>query len=72
MPGFLFVLNKGARGFKANFMPGNPDILWLGKPLDHAREQVIEFTVPTRPGDCPYICTFISYHVVRRRMLHVK
>jgi azurin len=40
--------------------------------IDHGKEQVIEFTAPTKPGDYPYVCTFPGHHLLMRGVLHVK
>ncbi len=66
------ALTLGANGFAVGFVPKSPDILWASKLLDHGKEQVIEFTAPTKPGDYPYVCTFPGHHLLMRGMLHVK
>jgi plastocyanin len=62
----------GAKGFEVGFVPETPDILWASKLVDPGKEQVIEFTTPTTPGDYPYLCSFPGHHVIMRGMLHVK
>ena len=52
------AINLGAKGFEMNFVPESPDILWASKLVENGKEQVIEFTAPTAPGDYPFICSF--------------
>lgn len=66
------AMTLGANGFAVGFVPDSPDVLWASKLLDHGKEQVIEFTAPTKPGDYPYVCTFPGHHLLMRGMLHVK
>ena len=62
----------GAKGFDTGFIPENKDILWHSKLLDHGKEQVIEFTAPTKPGDYPYVCSFPGHYLIMRGVMHVK
>ena len=62
-------MGLGAKGFEVGFVPESPDILWAIKLLDHGKEQVVEFTAPTEPGDYPYICTFPGHHMMMRGTL---
>jgi azurin len=62
----------GAEGFNVGFIPKSRDIIWASKLIDHGKEQVIEFTAPTKPGDYPYVCTFPGHHLLMRGVLHVK
>ena len=62
----------GAKGFDTGFIPDSPDILWHSKLLDHGKEQVIEFTAPTKPGDYPYVCSFPGHYLIMRGVMHVK
>ena len=62
----------GAEGFNVGFIPKSSDIIWASKLIDHGKEQVIEFTAPTKPGDYPYVCTFPGHHLLMRGVLHVK
>ena len=66
------AIGLGAEGFKVGFVPKNKDILWASKLIDHGKEEVIEFTAPTTPGDYPYVCTFPGHHLLMRGVLHVK
>ena len=66
------AMQLGARGFELAFVPESPDIIWASKLLDHGKEDVIEFTAPTTPGDYPYICSFPGHHIVMRGVLKVK
>jgi len=62
----------GAEGFKAGFVPKSDDIILGSKLIDHGKEQVIEFTAPSKPGDYPYVCTFPGHHILMRGVLRVK
>jgi azurin len=62
----------GAKGFEMNFVPESPDIIWASKLVDPGKEQVIEFTAPTAPGEYPYICSFPGHHLIMRGTLKVK
>ena len=41
----------GAEGFKMSFVPKTDDVIWSTKLIDHRKEEIIEFTAPTSPGD---------------------
>ncbi|OYW77148.1 MAG: cytochrome C precursor [Verrucomicrobia bacterium 12-59-8] len=66
------ALVLGAKGFDTGFIPDSPDILWHSKLLDHGKEEVIEFTAPSKPGDYPYMCSFPGHYLIMRGMMHVK
>ena len=66
------AIAMGAEGFKAGFVPKSDDIIWGSKLIDHGKEQVIEFTAPSKPGDYPYVCTFPGHHILMRGVLRVK
>ncbi len=56
----------GAAGFAQDYVPKSPDILWASKLIDHAKDQVIEFTAPAAEGAYPYICSFPGHHQLMR------
>ena len=62
----------GAAGFANGFIPDNKNILWHTKLLDAGKEEVIEFTTPTKPGDYPYMCSFPGHSIIMRGVMHVK
>ncbi len=66
------ALALGAKGFDTGFIPESNDILWHSKLLDAAKEEVIEFTAPTKPGDYPYMCSFPGHSIIMRGVLKVK
>ncbi len=66
------ALVMGAKGFETGFIPDNKNIIWHSKLLDAGKEEVIEFTTPTKPGDYPYMCSFPGHSIIMRGMLHVK
>jgi len=61
----------GAKGFENGFIPEGGDVIWHTKLLDHAKEEVLEFTAPA-PGDYPYICSFPGHGIIMRGVLKVK
>ncbi len=66
------AMNLGAKGFEVNFVPESPDIIWASKLVENGKEQVIDFTAPTVPGDYPYICSFPGHHIIMRGTMKVK
>ncbi len=62
----------GAKGFDTGFIPESKDIIWNTKLLDHGKEEVVDFTAPTSPGDYPYVCSFPGHHLIMRGVLKVK
>ncbi|MGB0581287.1 MAG: PVC-type heme-binding CxxCH protein [Limisphaerales bacterium] len=66
------AMTLGANGFAVGFVPDNKEILWASKLLDHGKEQIIEFTAPTKPGDYQLVCTFPGHHLLMRGVMHVK
>jgi len=68
----MAAMTLGAKGFELGFVPPSKDIIWASKLLDHGKEEVIEFTAPTKPGDYPYVCTFPGHHILMRGMLKVR
>ncbi|CAN5909719.1 hypothetical protein BH11VER1_BH11VER1_09710 [soil metagenome] len=66
------ALVMGAKGFETGFIPDNKNIIWHSKLLDAGKEEVIEFTAPTSPGDYPYMCSFPGHSIIMRGVLHVK
>ena len=66
------ALIMGAKGFETGFIPENKNIIWHSKLLDAGKEEVIEFTTPTAPGDYPLMCSFPGHSIIMRGVLHVK
>jgi azurin len=65
------AITMGAKGFENGFIPEGGDVIWHTKLLDHAKEEVIEFTAPA-PGEYPYICSFPGHGIIMRGVLKVK
>ncbi|GEP44500.1 PVC-type heme-binding CxxCH protein [Brevifollis gellanilyticus] len=65
------AIAMGAKGFENGFIPEGGDVIWHTKLLDHAKEEVIEFTAPA-PGEYPYICSFPGHGIIMRGVLKVK
>jgi len=60
----------GNDGFKKQWRPDSPDILWGSTMIDYEEKSVITFTAPA-PGDYPYVCTFPGHALLMRGMMHV-
>jgi putative heme-binding domain-containing protein len=67
----LKAMALGAGGFAVSYVPESSDILWASKLVDHAKQEVIEFTAPTEEGAYPYICSFPGHHQLMRGTLFV-
>lgn len=65
------AITMGAKGFENGFIPEGGHVIWHTKLLDHAKEEVIEFTAPA-PGEYPYICSFPGHGIIMRGVLKVK
>ena len=57
-------------GFKKQWRPDTPDILWGSTMIDYEEKSVISFIAP-EPGDYPYVCTFPGHALLMRGMMHV-
>jgi plastocyanin len=60
----------GNDGFKKQWRPDTPKILWGSTMIDYEQKSVISFTAP-EPGDYPYVCTFPGHALLMRGMMHV-
>jgi len=60
----------GNDGFKKQWRPDTPKILWGSTMIDYEQKSVINFTAP-EPGDYPYVCTFPGHALLMRGMMHV-
>ena len=65
------AIAMGAEGFKTGFVPPSSDVIWASKLIDHGKEQVIEFTAPSKPGEYPYVCTFPGHAMMMRGVMKV-
>jgi len=54
-------------GFKKQWRPDTPKILWGSTMIDYEEKSVISFTAPA-PGDYPYVCTFPGHALLMRGM----
>lgn len=61
----------GAKGFETGFIPDSDQILAHSKLLNHRQAELVEFTAPTEPGDCDFICTFPGHWRLMRGVMHV-
>ena len=62
----------GADGFKKQFLPETPDILFATKLLDQKEAEELEFTAPSAPGKYPFVCTFPGHATLMRGVMTVK
>ena len=53
---------------ETGFIPENKNIIWHTKLLNASKEEVIEFNVPTKPADYPYMCSFRGHSCIMRGM----
>jgi len=60
----------GNDGFKKQWRPDTPKILWGSTMIDYEQKTVISFTAP-EPGDYPYVCTFPGHALMMRGTMHV-
>lgn len=67
----LAAMQLGADGFKANWIPEDDRILAHSKLLDFNQSEVLEFTVPEKPGDYQFVCTFPGHHILMRGVMKV-
>ncbi|MBT4901486.1 MAG: hypothetical protein HON54_06210, partial [Verrucomicrobia bacterium] len=64
------AIQLGNDGFKKQWRPDTPKILWGSTMIDYEQKSVISFTAPA-PGDYPYVCTFPGHALLMRGMMHV-
>ena len=67
----LAALQLGAQGFAKNFIPDSNEIIAHSQLVDNGSEEVIEFTVPDKPGNYQYVCTFPGHYVLMRGVMKV-
>ncbi|MDB4341788.1 SMP-30/gluconolactonase/LRE family protein [bacterium] len=60
----------GNDGFKKQWRPDTPNILWGSTMIDYEEKSIISFIAPV-PGDYPYVCTFPGHALLMRGMMHV-
>jgi azurin len=52
------AMAKEPDGFARNFVPATAEVLYSTKLLNTGETARLRFTVPTRTGSYPYVCTF--------------
>jgi putative membrane-bound dehydrogenase-like protein len=65
------AMAMGAAGFANGFIPPGGDVLHHTQLLDHGKQQVLEFTLPS-PGDYPFICSFPGHGIIMRGVLKAR
>ena len=53
-------------------MPKNENIIIASGLVDNGKEQVLELTAPTEPGDYQFVCTFPGHHLLMRGVMKVR
>jgi azurin len=60
------------KAMEKNYIPENTNDILVHTPLAHPGESVtIQFTLPSEPGDYPFICTFPGHWLQMRGTFHV-
>jgi len=65
-------LQLGAEGFTKQFIPDSKKVIAASKLVDHKKTEVMEFKVPSKPGDYQYVCTFPGHSLLMRGVMTVK
>jgi glucose/arabinose dehydrogenase/azurin len=52
------AMAKQPDGFAKNFVPATPEVLYSTRLINTGETARLRFTVPTRTGSYPYVCTF--------------
>ncbi|MFT5126789.1 MAG: azurin/lysophospholipase L1-like esterase [Rhodothermales bacterium] len=66
------AMTLGAAGFAKGFVPDSKQIIAATKLVDGDKEEVIEFTAPSKPGAYPFVCTFPGHAQIMRGIMTVK
>ena len=65
------ALAMSGKGPEAEYIPNSPDIIKASPLLDSEGEFAITFTVPAKPGEYPYMCTFPGHWRIMNGMMIV-
>jgi glucose/arabinose dehydrogenase/azurin len=65
------AMATSANGFEKNFVPDLTDVLFATPLVNAGASAKLNFTVPTKPGNYPYICSFPGHWRVMRGILKV-
>ncbi len=64
-------LAQDPKGAENNYVPKMPEVLFATKMVDPNEKAVLTFTVPTKPGVYPFICTFPGHWRIMQGVLKV-
>ena len=65
-------LALGAKGLKESFNPKTPEVLVASPVLLPGKSYVMRLTVPSRPGEYPYVCTYPGHGQLMHGIMVVK
>jgi len=65
------AMKMGLDGERLNFVPDNAAVLAHTTLLQPGKSDTIYFTVPSVPGDYPFICTYPGHYLVMKGVLKV-
>ena len=65
------TLAIGAKAIEQNFIPDIPEVLASTPQVAPNRKYVLYMTVPSEPGDYPYICTYPGHSQLMHGILKV-
>jgi azurin/glucose/arabinose dehydrogenase len=65
------ALNLGLDGERMNFVPNSSKVLFHTSLLQPNKSETIYFTVPEKPGNYPYVCTYPGHYIVMRGIMKV-
>ncbi len=66
------AMATSANGFEKNFVPDLADVLFATPLVNAGASTKLNFTVPSTPGDYPYICSFPGHWRVMRGIMKVR
>lgn len=65
------ALNLGLSGERLHYIPQSGKVLFYTGLLQPGKAETIYFTVPDKPGDYPFVCTYPGHYLVMRGILKV-
>ena len=68
----LAAIQLGAKGFDLNWVPESNKIIIASLMINYQDETVLEFNAPEKPGDYPFVCTFLGHHLRMRGVMKVR
>ena len=65
------VMAKLEDGYKRNFVPNIPEVLFSTPLVDGGKSFSLEFKAPDEDGDYPFICTFPGHWRIMQGVIKV-